>query len=78
MVIRKLALNSGSSKHGKARRASVDSNCVVARYLNSTEPHGDYHEAHEPKLYQLKAYGPWRGEVGTLKDLRVQPQERIS
>ena len=25
------ALRSGSSKHGKARRALVDSNCVVAR-----------------------------------------------
>src|ERR1019366_5123368 len=25
-----VALNAGSSQHGKARRASVDSNCVVA------------------------------------------------
>ena len=29
-VISKMALKSGSSKHGKARRASVDSICVVA------------------------------------------------
>jgi hypothetical protein len=26
----KVALNEGSSQHGKARLASVDSNCVVA------------------------------------------------
>lgn len=31
--IEKLAFKAGSSKHGKANRASVDSNCVVAKYL---------------------------------------------
>src|SRR5205807_8136940 len=29
-VTAKVALNAGSSKHGNARRASVDSNCVTA------------------------------------------------
>src|SRR6516165_10344054 len=33
-VTAKVALNEGSSKHGKARRASVDSNCVTAYFLS--------------------------------------------
>jgi hypothetical protein len=30
-VVEKTALKAGSSQHGKARRASVASNCVAAR-----------------------------------------------
>lgn len=33
--MRKTALNVGSSKHGKAERAFVASNWVVARYLET-------------------------------------------
>ena len=31
-VTANVALNAGSSKHGNARRASVDSNCVTAYF----------------------------------------------
>ena len=37
MVMRKIALNAGSSKQGKAERAFVASNWVVARYLKTHE-----------------------------------------
>jgi hypothetical protein len=35
MVIWNTALNSGSSKHGKAALASVGWNCVAAKYLQT-------------------------------------------
>ena len=37
-VTEKTALNAGSSKHGKARRACVDSNCVTARVRSTCSP----------------------------------------
>ena len=37
-VTRKVALKSGSSQQGKARRASVASNCVVAITRSSPVP----------------------------------------
>ena len=44
MVMRKIALNAGSSKQGKAERAFVASNWVVARYLKTHEQNVNFKE----------------------------------